>query len=482
MRAKGNALGGVDYEWDNKAPVTFTHWDRDQPDNQEGSCVSMTSGPAGGFWDDQPCDSSFPFVCEAERNGISPPPPITTEAPSEGCANGWKSTNGLSHCYKFFLNDHSKKRNWQSARQDCLSRGAELVSIHSSGEQRFLSSGDVGRTAWIGLQNDPLSGASCPAEQFPNVGKYAIVPPQGGRWPEPQKGELPATKKGEEVWRPLSPAAVSLQEFLWPEPHKGELPAMKKGEVGGPPAPAAFSLQELLWPEPHKGELPAMKKGEVGGPPAPAAFSLQELLWPEPHKGELPAMKKGEVGGPPAPAAFSLQELLWPEPHKGELPAMKKGEVGGPPAPAAFSLQELLWPEPHKGELPAMKKGEVGGPPAPAAFSLQELLWPEPHKGELPAMKKGEVGGPPAPAAFSLQELLWPEPHKGELPAMKKGEVGGPPAPAAFSLQDGTSMLSAVPLPAGVLTAWPAMGPLKPPFPARDYVLDCWIFKGGGGR
>ncbi|XP_058889912.1 macrophage mannose receptor 1-like [Acipenser ruthenus] len=158
MRAKGNALGGVDYEWDNKAPVTFTHWDRDQPDNQEGSCVSMTSGPAGGFWDDQPCDSSFPFVCEAERNGISPPPPITTEAPSEGCANGWKSTNGLSHCYKFFLNDHSKKRNWQSARQDCLSRGAELVSIHSSGEQRFLSSGDVGRTAWIGLQNDPLSG------------------------------------------------------------------------------------------------------------------------------------------------------------------------------------------------------------------------------------------------------------------------------------------------------------------------------------
>ncbi|MGH0129854.1 UNVERIFIED_CONTAM: hypothetical protein FKN15_039998 [Acipenser sinensis] len=111
-----------------------------------------------------------------------------------------------------------------------------------------------------------------------------------------------------------------------------------------------------------------------------------------------------------------------------------------------------------------------------------QVRWPEPQKGELPATKKGEVRRPSPNAALSLPEVLWPEPHRRELPAMKKGEVGGPPAPAAFSLQDGTSMLSAVPLPAGVLTAWPAMGPLKPPFPARDYVLDCWIFKGGGGR
>ncbi|MGH0126854.1 UNVERIFIED_CONTAM: hypothetical protein FKN15_018023 [Acipenser sinensis] len=131
-----------------------------------------------------------------------------------------------------------------------------------------------------------------------------------------------------------------------------------------------------------------------------------------------------------------------------------------------------------------MKKGEeVWRPLFPAAVSLQEFLWLEPHRRELPAMKKvGEVQRPAPTAAVSLPEVLWPEPHRRELPAMKKGEVGGPPAPAAFSLQDGTSMLSAVPLPAGVLTALPAMGPLKPPFPARDYVLDCWIFKGGGGR
>ncbi|MGH0170803.1 UNVERIFIED_CONTAM: hypothetical protein FKN15_059769 [Acipenser sinensis] len=146
-----------------------------------------------------------------------------------------------------------------------------------------------------------------------------------------------------------------------------------------------------------------------------------------------------------------------------------------PPLPGAEELELPLLPP-----LPGAEELELPLPPVPPP---QGGRWPEPQKGELPATKKGEeVWRPLSPAALSLQELLWPEPHKGELPAMKKGEVGGPPAPAAISLQEWTSMLSAVPLPAGVLTALPAMGPLKPPVPARDFVLDCWVFKGGGGR
>lgn len=31
LRAQGNINGGVDYKWDNGSPVTFTHWDKDQP-------------------------------------------------------------------------------------------------------------------------------------------------------------------------------------------------------------------------------------------------------------------------------------------------------------------------------------------------------------------------------------------------------------------------------------------------------------------
>ena len=159
------------------------------------------------------------------------------------------------------------------------------------------------------------------------------------------------------------------------------------------------------------------------------------------------------------------------------------------PAPPGAEELELPLPPPP----PGAEELELPLPPPPPGAEEQELpllpvppqgvRWPEPQKGELPATKKGEeVWRPLSPAAVSLQEFLWPEPHRRELPATKKGEVGGPPAPAAFSLQDGTNRLSAVPLPAGVLTAWPARGPLKPPFPARDFVLDCWVFKGGGGR
>ena len=31
LRAHGGEGGGVDYIWDNDLPLTFTHWDKDQP-------------------------------------------------------------------------------------------------------------------------------------------------------------------------------------------------------------------------------------------------------------------------------------------------------------------------------------------------------------------------------------------------------------------------------------------------------------------
>ncbi|MGH0166884.1 UNVERIFIED_CONTAM: hypothetical protein FKN15_051994 [Acipenser sinensis] len=104
----------------------------------------------------------------------------------------------------------------------------------------------------------PLPGAE--EQELPLL---PVPLPQGVQWPEPQKGELPATKKGEGVWRPLTPAAVSVPELM--------------GEVRRPAPTAALSLQEVLWPEPHHVELPATKKGEVGGPPTPAAFPLPGL-------------------------------------------------------------------------------------------------------------------------------------------------------------------------------------------------------------
>lgn len=31
LRAHGDMGGGVDYIWDNGLPLTFTHWDKNQP-------------------------------------------------------------------------------------------------------------------------------------------------------------------------------------------------------------------------------------------------------------------------------------------------------------------------------------------------------------------------------------------------------------------------------------------------------------------
>ncbi|MGH0133783.1 UNVERIFIED_CONTAM: hypothetical protein FKN15_026080 [Acipenser sinensis] len=184
---------------------------------------------------------------------------------------------------------------------------------------------------------------------------------------------------------------------------------------------------------------------------------------------------------PPPPPPAEGEYLLVPLPPQWEdclpLPSPPaEGEYLLVPPPPGAEEQELPLPPP----LPGAEEQELPLLPVPP---LQGLRWPEPHRRELPATKTGrEVRRPLSPAAVSLQEFLWPEPHRRELPATKKGEVGGPPVPAAFSLQDWTGMLSAVPLPAGVPTALPALGPLKPPFPVRDFVLDCWVFKGGGGR
>ncbi|KAA8584470.1 hypothetical protein FQN60_008255 [Etheostoma spectabile] len=132
LRAKGEAGGGVDYIWDNGLPLTFTHWDRDQPDNGDGTCVAMTTGQIGGFWDDQQCLEKHAFVCEKPRPDITPPTKPPTPPPAQGCADSWTALPHFRNCYKLFHNvDWSKKKSWGAAHEDCVARGANLVSIHS---------------------------------------------------------------------------------------------------------------------------------------------------------------------------------------------------------------------------------------------------------------------------------------------------------------------------------------------------------------
>ncbi|MGH0186940.1 UNVERIFIED_CONTAM: hypothetical protein FKN15_023192 [Acipenser sinensis] len=324
----------------------------------------------------------------------------------------------------------------------------------------------------------PAKGGDYTLLPPPSPGDYTLLPPSspGDHTLLPPPLLPPQEPEGEEL-------QAQPPEIFWggegqdagvpQQPLFMLLKAARRAQAQPPqrrePAPPGAEELELPLPPPPPGaeelELPLP-------PPPPGAEELELPLPPPP-----PGAEELELPLPPPPPGAEELELPLPPPP----PGAEELEL---PLPPVLPLEGVRWPEPQKGELPATKKGEeVWRPLSPAAVSLQEFLWPEPHRRELPAMKKvGEVQRPAPTAAVSLLEGLWPEPHQWELPATKKGEVGGPPAPAAFSLQVGTSMLSAVPLPAGVLTAWPAMGPVKPPLPARDFVLDCWVFKGGGGH
>nr|XP_040053507.1 macrophage mannose receptor 1 [Gasterosteus aculeatus aculeatus] len=159
LRARGGSTGGVDYIWDNDLPLTFTHWDKDQPDNGDGTCVAMTTGQIGGFWDDKQCAERHAFVCEKPRPDITPPPKPPTPPPSQGCADGWTALPHFRNCYRLFHEvDFSLKKSWGAAREDCVSRGANLVSIHNQEEEEFLALYSKDTSKWIGLRHNPTEG------------------------------------------------------------------------------------------------------------------------------------------------------------------------------------------------------------------------------------------------------------------------------------------------------------------------------------
>ncbi|XP_072304766.1 macrophage mannose receptor 1-like [Eucyclogobius newberryi] len=159
LRAQSAATHGVDYIWDNGAPLTFTHWDRNQPDNGDGTCVAMTGGQIGGFWDDQQCSEKFGFICEKARPDVTPPTEAPTPPPSQGCADSWTAPAHFRNCYMLFHNvDWSQKKSWQAAYNDCVSRGANLVSIHNLEEEEFLSLYSKGTTKWIGPRSNDTEG------------------------------------------------------------------------------------------------------------------------------------------------------------------------------------------------------------------------------------------------------------------------------------------------------------------------------------
>lgn len=59
--------------WSSGKPTSYTHWDKEQPDNHQGDlgwdqgCVALkTTERWKGYWDDYWCNDSRPFFCQMD--------------------------------------------------------------------------------------------------------------------------------------------------------------------------------------------------------------------------------------------------------------------------------------------------------------------------------------------------------------------------------------------------------------------------------
>lgn len=73
--------------------------------------------------------------------------------------NGSHLSSLFVHFLQLFHNvDWSMKKSWGAANEDCLARGANLVSIHGFEEEEFLSLYSKDSSKWIGLRRNPAEG------------------------------------------------------------------------------------------------------------------------------------------------------------------------------------------------------------------------------------------------------------------------------------------------------------------------------------
>uniref|UniRef100_A0A1A8MEC8 Macrophage mannose receptor 1-like n=2 Tax=Nothobranchius pienaari TaxID=704102 RepID=A0A1A8MEC8_9TELE len=156
--------------WMDGTPATYTRWDEDQPNTNsfDQNCVSMSYHM--GYWRTSNCGREFMFICKRTNS----PPANTTIAPTPppkgGCPFSW--TKFGSKCYKITTD---RKSTWEDARTQCISIGANLVSIPTRQVQAFLTTRLLDETGdlWIGLNSlkqDGFFWADGKTRQYTNWG------------------------------------------------------------------------------------------------------------------------------------------------------------------------------------------------------------------------------------------------------------------------------------------------------------------------
>uniref|UniRef100_UPI00358E4E95 macrophage mannose receptor 1-like isoform X1 n=2 Tax=Myxine glutinosa TaxID=7769 RepID=UPI00358E4E95 len=143
--------------WHNGDPVTFTNWAADQPGSAAG-CVVSSTGRSLGLWFVRNCDNyqAVP-LCKAPVSGMVAPTAASHSGILQGsCPTGWQSQDNLPSCYQVNGQERGSGQLWRKAQKHCTSEGAELLSISSTTEAKFVQNivGTAeGTEVWIGLNS-----------------------------------------------------------------------------------------------------------------------------------------------------------------------------------------------------------------------------------------------------------------------------------------------------------------------------------------
>ncbi|XP_077993134.1 macrophage mannose receptor 1-like [Glandiceps talaboti] len=134
------------FGWQDGSAVDYTNWAANEPNGLlQENCVEFHHRGYDGKWNDNDCERTFGYACQALKDPSYPPPTQAVNPCRTGYEHYW---NG---CYKQLTGSYT----WDSAKEACVGDGSDLVSIEDIYEQYYIETHmfQLGSQIWIGLND-----------------------------------------------------------------------------------------------------------------------------------------------------------------------------------------------------------------------------------------------------------------------------------------------------------------------------------------